>query len=375
MDALARVLPLQPDEQFRAEFNDRLSEIPRGDDYDESFDAPWIQGRFSDDDNGPDHLETTHGWYALAVLVDPDLGVLPFAKEEHERVAVYRTADVILRALDGERLDDDEWEIAASMDDLPEGEDWSHVRCAAMCAAWMTLFRGGPTEFLIHGAAQLWEGRPLPGNARAYFRPDGLLSRVGHAAWNAFGDAIQRVTRNFPKGNRDHYFAQARWILQLMDINWKPEDDAERAMLHKLLGGDLSDLSDYLELLKREWIEPDIIAQLPATFQRITALRATVRSAEAAACLKIAEEWAVPVRERLRKEEEERRKEEEEWERQYAEEEAALAAQEAAEAAAFRENSESFTEEPTPKRPGNQAVEITDFDDDEPQDITDFYES
>ena len=262
------VLPPEPGSQLRSKFSDRLDELPIG--YDDSWDGPWSHGHFSDDDNRPDHLATASGWFSITMLVDPRLGVLPFAETENERVAVYRTADVILRALDGqidEYDDGDEWEIAASTDDLGDDGEWTIIRTAAMSAAWMRLSMGGNVEPLLDGAAGLWSGHSFPRRDRAYFWPEGLGSRIGNGIADGLVDSILWLFRRLPK-NRGHYYSQARWLLQLMDISWKPEDDAERSILHKLLSGDLAELPAYLDMLKPQWVEPEVIDQLPATFRR-----------------------------------------------------------------------------------------------------------
>jgi len=71
-----------------------------------------------------------------------------------------------------------------------------------------------------------------------------------------------------------HSHHQARWMLDLLTIRWKPATDREAQLLDELLAGHFEHETEYLRLQRAAWVEPDDCDRLPLVFQRLKLLRA-----------------------------------------------------------------------------------------------------
>src|SRR5262249_14453636 len=106
------------------------------------------------------HQDRASHWHTLALLVDPDLGALDFAKVAGDKAAVQRVAKLYLRWLDNDPPSEAEWEAATSVDDAP-GQTLDLPRTAAWAAGMVETGLLIAVDNLAVAVAGCWEGKPL----------------------------------------------------------------------------------------------------------------------------------------------------------------------------------------------------------------------
>ncbi len=283
--------------KLRERINARLVEIPHAEQSREPLSPENLDEVEYVPTAGDDgHLESVWRWFALTMLIDPRLGVLHAAGDDRERTAVYHVADLFHRRVTGNPPPKAEWEVAEVLDNIPEGErgddeELTDPLQAAWAAAAAEMGMLIVVDNVTAAAARSWKGTPASEFERGDLTKHSLIGRALDGTLTPVFNLIGRATgRAFSGGNPAHHVAQGWWLLMLLDLPWELSDESSQSLLQSALGGDAAKRTELRAMLQSNGVDPERVARIDSTVDRLAAMKAILATDEAQRCLAIAAE-------------------------------------------------------------------------------------
>ena len=231
--ALNEALPASARSVFQSDFFKRLELMPHAeqDPYDEAPELELVPVL-----PGTGHLDVISRWFMLGVLVDGAAGTLKAAESAGDRAMALQVARLYLRWLDEDYPSDSEWHDITDEAKNPEPEAPSHSYYTAWSLAEIGTDSPTLVSMALAYAASNWYGARLKPPPCCCVIAPSFVGRVVDRGVNWLAVRLGRGPSN-TTADPTHYYWQATWLLDLLNLRWLPTDPEEERLFRSVLGG------------------------------------------------------------------------------------------------------------------------------------------
>ncbi len=256
-------LPASARALFETDFYTRLELMPHPEqsNYDQSPTFDLIPAT-----PGVGHLDAISHWFFLGLLVDGTGGALKAAETADDRAKVLEVARLYLRWLDGDYPSHGEWQAITDEEKNPMPETPTN----SYYTAWMLAELGTDNCTFVSSAmsfaATNHYGKKLRRPPHCCVVAPSMVGRLFDRCLNLLARSLGRGPST-PVPDPTHFYWQATWLLDLMNLRWLPTDAAEEELFRDILGGNEDGIPAYLKCLRRNKVEAEVLARTERTLQ------------------------------------------------------------------------------------------------------------